>query len=422
MTISGITTGMPVPVKGAGFDIVIPGSKGFADTLTIGQIIKGRVLRHFGDNRYLVDFNGREHVVDSAVPLRTNDLIRGRVVGLGEQVELQHIAHGRQANEPQPTQTALGQNATTVTYSRSGQVVREVLANYNVRLSQAAQAEVIAAARAVPDPALMVRVAVALNRLGLPQSRGLLRAIYDAASHEGGLAGIQDRQQDLPVLGRAEHDDAGQAAEASVALASIVQQDIEKAINRRMSSEETMSINTVQDREVNQNAIDTSESSANDAQQEGQLNSGQADEMARWVLNAQSGGTVSHRVTTLSLLMGTQLVEVDVALFDQKGAQAGNNATRHRQVVMSLNTTHLGRVDITAGIAGDRLRLHVASATDATTEELVRYMAELREEIAAAGWHLDELAYETLMQDSQNSAVYSVIEHLISQDSLSRLM
>src|SRR3954452_22379567 len=63
----------------------------FAAKLTLGQIIKGRVLRAYEGGRYLMDFYGQQKVVDSAVPLRAGDVIHGRVVGLGEHVELQRV-------------------------------------------------------------------------------------------------------------------------------------------------------------------------------------------------------------------------------------------------------------------------------------------------------------------------------------------
>src|SRR4051794_27821265 len=78
----------------------------FASKLTLGQIIKGRVLLSYEGGRYLVDFNGHQKVVDSAVPLRSDEILYGRVIGLSEKVELQRIyasvqtpAAGAAANE-----------------------------------------------------------------------------------------------------------------------------------------------------------------------------------------------------------------------------------------------------------------------------------------------------------------------------------
>ena len=39
--------------------------------LSLGQIVKARVLKHYEGARYLVSLEGRERVVDSSVPLST---------------------------------------------------------------------------------------------------------------------------------------------------------------------------------------------------------------------------------------------------------------------------------------------------------------------------------------------------------------
>src|SRR6185503_18645693 len=59
--------------------------------LSLGQIVKARVLKHYEGGRYLVSLEGRERVVDSSVPLSTGELVRGRVVAVGDRIELQPL-------------------------------------------------------------------------------------------------------------------------------------------------------------------------------------------------------------------------------------------------------------------------------------------------------------------------------------------
>ena len=61
----------------------------FRATLKLGEIIRGRVMRSIGEGRYAVNFQGHERVVDSTIPLRTDDILHGRVVAVGDRVELQ---------------------------------------------------------------------------------------------------------------------------------------------------------------------------------------------------------------------------------------------------------------------------------------------------------------------------------------------
>lgn len=420
MSIPEITSGLPAAGKHAGVDIVIPGSKGFADTLTVGQIIKGRVLRHFGSDRYLVEFGGREHVVDSTVPLRTNELIHGRVLGLGERVELQRVRIERPTGaEPSPTQPSPA-NTVSVSYGRSAQLVQDVLANFNVVLSDEARAAITAAARAVSEPTLMARVAVALNRLGLPQAPALLRGVYAAATRDGELSTILAGRRDAPQLVASRQSSSEEMASAITMLAAALQHQLEDVSNRRGGSIE--SLRTSPPADDADRSAEVPPAGQNVTEQHGERAGYRETEPARWVLNSQTGGLVSHHVSTLSLLLGDRLVEVDVALFDQQETPAATPTTRHRQVVLSLVLSELGRVNITARVVGDHVRLHVATETDAATEALAGYMGELRQDVSGAGWQLDELAYETLMQCAPNAPVRSVIEHFVTQDSLSRLM
>lgn len=70
-------------------------------SLALGQVLEGRVTRTFQGGRYLMEFNGQERVVDSAVPLQEGDVLRGRVVALGEQVVLEKMASAPQGQAPQ---------------------------------------------------------------------------------------------------------------------------------------------------------------------------------------------------------------------------------------------------------------------------------------------------------------------------------
>src|SRR4051812_9305217 len=79
------------PQSGATGNLSLPGGDDFAGKLQMGQIIKGRVLRHYEGSRYGVEFNGREKVVDSGVPLQTGEILYGKVVGLGDKVELERV-------------------------------------------------------------------------------------------------------------------------------------------------------------------------------------------------------------------------------------------------------------------------------------------------------------------------------------------
>ena len=75
-----------------------------------------------------------------------------------------------------------------------------------------------------------------------------------------------------------------------------------------------------------------------------------------------------------------------------------------------------------AKIAGDHVRVRVSTDDSTKTEVVSHYMGPLRAAVIEAGWKVDEVAYAT-REDIPHAAVsQSVIEHIVSQDSLNRLM
>lgn len=425
MSIQGITGGLPTPARPGSIDLVIPGAGGFADSLTVGQIIKGRVLRHFGGDKYLVDFSGRQHVVDSAIPFNNNDLIHGRVLGLGDQVQLQRVAleRGSTGQEPAQAQAPDVQPQTRLNApSVRNEQLASILARFNTTLSTEDQRVVAAAAREASQPALMTRIAVALNRLGLDQSPALLRAIYSAATTSGQLWSPRLEGGMVPQLEHVKETSPQQLTEALSAFGAVLQQmlDYFSALNLEpphspVPDDTEASAETI--------ALHAEPQAEFERSHDGDLASQrQLGKLAHRALNAQSGGVVSHRVSTVPLILGNQLIEVDIAVFDQRHDATAASVTRHRQVVLSLSTPNLGQIELSVGIAGNRLRLRVKTESETSTDALAAHLGALQSDLHANGWEVDQLSYETTQQSSPNVAVRSVIDHLIAQDSLSRLM
>jgi len=154
----------------------LPGALDFSQTLNIGQIIEGKVLRQFDDTRYSVTFGDHERVVDSSIPLSAGDVLYGRVIGLGERVELQRIYR-----DPQTVQKSAQQPVADPAIARalSGRAanIEELLQRYQVSLTEAERASVERAARSVEDPQALGWASALLNKLGLSVSPPLLEEI-----------------------------------------------------------------------------------------------------------------------------------------------------------------------------------------------------------------------------------------------------
>ena len=147
-------------------------------------------------------------------------------------------------------------------------------------------------------------------------------------------------------------------------------------------------------------------------------------DLARWILNAQTGGTVAHRIATLPLLVDGELVELDVALFEQSADRepSQQHGLRHREVVLALSTEALGRVEIHALLAGGHVRVQIVAGDSGTTQFMSTHAERLAAELQGIGWQVDELRYETRAANDANGVVRSLVEHVISPGSVSRLV
>ncbi len=148
-------------------------------------------------------------------------------------------------------------------------------------------------------------------------------------------------------------------------------------------------------------------------------------DLARWIFNAQTGGAVTHRVATLPLLLDGELVELDVALFaqnDDKGSEPKADGIRHRELVFALTTEALGHLEVRALLADGHMRLRIAADSSASTERLAEHAQTLEAGLQRIGWQVDEQRYESRATNASGAVLASVVEHLISPGSVSRLV
>jgi hypothetical protein len=146
------------------------------------------------------------------------------------------------------------------------------------------------------------------------------------------------------------------------------------------------------------------------------------DALTHHLLNAQTGGVVSHRWGLLPLMVGGRLVELSFALFEQRRPAEQPQGLQHRQVQFSIQTTRLGQVDVVARITGEHVRLHITTGSDTGTSQAARHADSLEGALLESGWRVDEVAYGTHAENPHKAVVRSVIEHVVSLDSLNRLV
>jgi hypothetical protein len=373
-------------------DRLAPGSE-----LSLGQIIKGRVLRHYEGGRYLMSLEGRERVVDSSVPLKAGEIIRGRVVAIGDRVELQPLAEEGAAAGPV---SGITQEKPDAGAASPTDELTASFANAGLKLDEQARASLTRALRGAGDPQALVLAAIALAKIGLPQDPALLDAIQ---------ALLKRRPSTI--------ESPAESAEAfAVSPGQNLATQLHEAIKTALPGSEAANA-------AASPALPADVSSAGaDGRPASDHGGSQADsgQLGQWILNAQTGGSVFHRVGTLPLLIGGRLVEVDVALFEQDARQAKQGEPRARHLVFVLNTEGFGGVEVSARLVNSHVRVRFASERSATLDLLASRREELSRHLVGLGWVVDEIAYETKESDERNPAYRAVVDYVVTQGSLDR--
>jgi ribosome-binding protein aMBF1 (putative translation factor) len=83
--------------------------------------------------------------------------------------------------------------------------------------------------------------------------------------------------------------------------------------------------------------------------------------------------------------------------------------------VMTLDTTHFGRVQVEARAVDNRLIVKLRAPTADAVDVLSAYGTEVRAAIEQLGWSVDELTYE-LAEPAR--AARAVVDHVLSAGSV----
>lgn len=384
----------------------------FAAKLTLGQVLKGKVLRHYEGGRYAVSFDGQEKVVDSAVPLRTGEILYGRVIGVGDKVQLQRVFPGNDATQrvsPQPVQPGFNKSAEEA-------AALKLFEQYQAELNPLDLQVLGKLMRSVPQPDMMALSGLILSKIGLRFDPLLLRSLHRVlGNNRPSLSGKGEAAVSLAASEQVSKVPAGSGVIEQLAalMATRLNQEPQQGMPQDAGGDEALAGPAVGFDEKRQE-LHEDDAGRRDRQEW---------ELGRFLLNVQGGGSVAHRVRSLPIWFGDRLVEVDIALYSQlrQGLQQ-EDGIRYQKVVFSLDTDSLGHVEISAHVANRNLRLVVASDNEFATEQMTHYLPELKAALAESGWRLDEISYETVENDLSGNVLGSVVEHHISQDSLSRLM
>ncbi|HAO14737.1 MAG TPA: hypothetical protein DDE71_04150, partial [Tenacibaculum sp.] len=320
----------------------------FTKNLKIGQIVDGKVLQDLGQGRYLVNLGSKENIVETEIPFTKNDLLHGRVVGLGERVELQRIRTSTTKLDSQsitdvPTQPQF-------LLSKNEQQLVNLFNKFNASLSTKEKTQLLQSMNNTRVPLNAALAGLVIQKMGLQHSTILHAAILKVIDNKTGKLNFTHQSpQALSVA-------------YSNADGSQVANNVQKLSEQISLFSKVFPEKYIVDNAQNNNEPTYSGTSSEDSEGYGDKNDRQHQRtvnLARWLLNIQAEGSLSHSIFSLPLIVGDKLLDIGIAIFDQKKSFSTIDGIRYRQIHFSLESEELGPVEVSLKMADNRLRINV---------------------------------------------------------------
>lgn len=355
--------------------------------VNLGQTLDLRVVRKLDERRYLVSFAGEQHVVETAMALTAGRAVRTSVTAIGDKLELKYVGPAAPETSQEPSSEAATPD--------QADVIDDLESRYALTLSDVEQAAIRGAIASGADPELMAGAGLFLSKLSLPVDADALHALYQAQSWS--TAAVEN----AGAL-RAPNGD-----EQTLRLAAAMRQILDTTSS---SMSPTVAATTTA---ADQNATVLLGSSTDESRDEG----GKRD-LASRLLNEQDGGSVAYHYGTLPVLIGDQLVELDLVYFRERARPERDSNTR--RLVMTFKTERLGRVQVVAQALAERLSMEITAESSESSAALAAHESEVKDLLTRLGWTVDAVRYE--LDTSPRRAAGHVIAHVLSADTLNRFV
>ncbi|MGY1490785.1 hypothetical protein ACW4YW_15370 [Methylobacillus pratensis] len=357
-------------------------------SLTNGQIIKGRILRQYSEGRYGVSFAGQERIVDSAIPLSVGDVLQGKVVGVSENSVSIRLLSGRAEQQPHAREQG-----------GMGQPVHDVLEQAKASLNSVQRLAIqeIAAKFTAPDNA--IQAGIFLAKLGLPVSRQAVEMV------------LKKLQADLPLASVEPSDELPELSFAALGV-----EPPEQVVS------DSQVIDTLQNffiqhwqQQVSLRGAGRDDDKFGLSAETGGEGADQRDQPALFsIFNTQTGANVLHRLHALPVMIDGQLREFDLALFDQQDSSSHEEVSS-RRIQFNLQT-EFGLVALDARIVNQHVSLQIAAQSSQMVEMLDGHVDALKDNLKEAGWSLGHM--ENQLDAVMHQPARQIVEHVLAQDSL----
>ena len=352
------------------------------EDLAVGQLVEVTVVDQSGDGRYSVRINGELRSASSSTPLHPGSTVLAVVTGLGDRLELRAVT---QTEDP-----ALAQ------------ALAALAARYRVELSAAAQRQIVVAAGAADSALATLRAGLYLNKV-------------DADITPAALTALVAAQQVPPLSSDTAAGDHGVIVITNTSTGTgpaTLGQLLERVMARDGTSTDVSSgFGDPNSGNSQQGKHGQRQSESLDAAESRRV-------LSQELLNLSDGGALSYRYATLPLLVAGKLVELDMALFQQKSSASAVGSPQ--RLVMSLNTRHLGTVRIVAQSLHASLSIALTSTSESGVAVLTAALGPMRERLKALGWQVDGVRCELATEVS--SAGRAIIDHVLTTGSLDRAL
>lgn len=379
-----------------------------AKNLQLGQILLAKVLRVHQNGSYLVDLNGHQHVVDSAIPLRQGEVFRGKVIGLEERIVLEKMV------DAEPTPMEVSEPVMQIDWSKdnlANDLKAFVTLHQNV-FDVRTWNSLIRAAGRTDHPQLVLSASVFLHKLGVPVSTELA---VDLAKYLANDARLHASLEEDALHLHAENAIAQPVEKNDEALqlvAAYIQKKSEEALERaREAIVQVLSQHGASQQKILAVSQQPPDDSGENLDQS----------VLQWLMNAQTGGAVSHQMLVLPFVIDGKLVELDMALFDQKEHTDTPSELRSRVIRLSLEMEHLGKVDAVIKAVNQNLQVQFLSASDTGLQTLASYNQHLKAQLQQLNYRVDELRYHIDPSLAGQSVMRPIVDLVVNTDSLSIL-
>lgn len=375
-------------------------------TLFAGQILKGRILRYYGDSRYGVYFSGQERIVDSAVPLSVGDIISGKVIGISEDAVSLQVIHAVKSEQAEISEKSLPQPTKVEDHSTLHSLMKQA----GLELDPSQLQIIENTALGSENPEIVFNTGLFLAKLGLPLTMELVRTLSKRLI-EPPRALYQSLEHDIPKLISQPLESVPLDESPTTSLIAKYFSEYHRDMQTALEEELSASIS----HQISEENLESHGGAGSSTQHDHAETHRLLFFCLSQILNKQTDAAYQHRFESLPIIIDGKIMEFDLALFDHSAKEHVEDRVRSRHLKFSLET-YRGAIVVDANVFNNRINVHFSTESEWAAKEFELYQGELQLALGDAGWILESAHYGSDLKRTSPAA--GIVEHVLAQDSL----